>query len=376
MRKVKIIPAATEPGTTKWWARKWLKVGRPETKAGIQKDWRPPTVLLSCLLFLASSPILASAAPPPAANDLLQAALADPQVAYQGRVMLTQWYGKRTRAEEARVFFNPPNLYRWEFLSPDGQISRVIISDGSDEFVWLPKEHKVLKGSAAKSSPKLMVPELERELLLKNYQAKLLGPDQVAGRTTWVLELAPLIPGKPHQKFWIDQETAVILETKRLGPTGARAGLSRFARFKPQKDMSKDLFQVKADSMTQVIDHGLDPDFFSIKELRHRTGKSLNLPEQLPGNFTFESGDAYQLNEASVRHIRYTDGLAVLSLFETSRPVGPMLDKTREFSPLATPEQFSSGKVLQWKKGHQYFTLVGDVSDELLEQIASELKAM
>src|SRR5689334_249418 len=93
-----------------------------------------PTSSKAFAALIALLPALASAAMP-AGEELLQAALAAPSVPYQGKVMVTQWYGKQTRAEEMLVRFAPPDNIRREWVAPDGRVARVSISDGEHESV-------------------------------------------------------------------------------------------------------------------------------------------------------------------------------------------------------------------------------------------------
>ena len=305
----------------------------------------------------------AGAAPDP--HELLGQALAGPKVPYSARVMLTQWYDGKTRAEEANVYFSPPEKSRWEFLSPAGGVRRVVVSDGQNTFILLPLRNEVVLGSAAKSGAKLISPEEELALLTRNYAVSVAGAEAVAGRSAWRIEISPAVEGKPSEELWVDKETHVILQVRRTSPNGQRASVSRFERFDQKKDMPEELFDLEVGSAVPRVEHSLDPDFLSLEELRQETGKAFDAPSELPGGFVFESADHYTEHATSVVHLRYTDGLAVLSLFETSRPVR----QTRR------EEKLPAGRVLNWNARHRHFTLIGDVSDGLLEQIAARLKA-
>ncbi|MFA6004210.1 MAG: hypothetical protein WC881_09085, partial [Elusimicrobiota bacterium] len=69
----------------------------------------------------------------------------------------------------------------------------------------------------------------------------------------------------------------------------------------------------------------------------------------------------------------YTDGLAVLSLFLTDRPVRLPADGAglnARLSPPGSMRISSMGKVFSWKRGRQHYTLMSDVSRDLLGRIA------
>lgn len=317
----------------------------------------------------------APAAPTP--ESLLDSALNPPDIYYQGRMMVTHWVGKQTNAEEVEVYHAPDNKTRREFLAPDGRVMRIVVSDGDNEQVQWVKSRKVLKGDAVKSYEKLMSPEKERDLLLKNYRLSATGQEKVAGRGAWILELSPLIAGKPHQRLWIDQETGVVLENKRFLPKNSFASMARFNRFEPREPLDAGLFRLELDSAVAVTGKGLEPDFMSIEDLNAATGKESRFPETLPEGFVFESADFFNVGKLTIRHVRYTDGLAVLSLFQTDRPVrlpkkGSALSADSAGS--GSLRLSSAGHVLPWKRGKQYFTLMGDTSHELLRTISAGLR--
>lgn len=348
-------------------------------KYKIKKSNKPLVLALLALLGGGPAPARAEAPALPDPGQLLDSVLNPPQVSYEGRMMVTHWFGRQTRAEEVRIYHKPPDKTRREFLNPDGSVSRITVSDGNREEVHLLKQRKIVQGDAVKIYDKLMSPETERKLLFKNYRLSVLKRDQVAGRSAWVLEMAPLAPGKPFQRLWIDEETRVVLENKRFIPRKPFAALSRFNRFEPRQGLDDGLFKLELASGAAVAGKGLEPDFMSLDELKTATGNSANFPDALPGGFVFESADFLVVGKSTVRQARYTDGLAVVSLFATDRPVRLPKKGILAAAPAAakgarTLRLSSSGEVLSWKRGRQHYTLIGDLSRDSLESMASGLK--
>jgi len=334
---------------------------------------RSRTTFLAAALLAALPAAAAPAAPDP--MSLLDAALSAPEVSYQGHLMVTEWFGKQSRAEEVEVYYSPTNRYRWEFLAPDGSAARVAVSDGANEQILLVRQGKTITGEAVRSATKLMFPERERGLLLKNYRLSVTGPDLVAGRQAWVLALEPAVAGKPRQLLWFDLKTQVILAIKRYLPKTQFAALSRFSRFDVKLSLPDELFTLSSGSAAASGD--ATPDFLSIDELEKATDRETELPDELPGGFAFESADFFYVGKDTVRHLRFTDGLAVLSVFLTDRPVRlPSAGNMRLSSPLSPPGSLrfsSSGKVFSYEHGGQHYTLISDVSRDLLERIAAHV---
>ncbi|MFI5346235.1 MAG: hypothetical protein ACHQ51_07665 [Elusimicrobiota bacterium] len=333
-----------------------------------------PSSLLAAAALLVSSAAIAAQTPEPAA--LLDAVLAPPTVAYQGRLMVTQWYGKQTRAEEMRVQFLPPDNIRREYLSPDGTVTRVSVSDGDIESVRLIRAGKTVVGDAVRSYEKVMSPELERQALLSNYELSSSTGEKVAGRPTWRLTMKPNIDGKPWQTLWLDQDTKTVLRSRRYLPKRPFASKAEFSAFEPRVKLDPALFQVEG-ATAAIQGPGLAPDFLTLEQLNAATGEAAGLPAKLPGGFIFESADVLPVGKSKVRHARYTDGLTVISIFLTDRKV--RLPKGGIIAPGATHlpgllHASRAGKLIQWGSGARHFTLMGDVSREMVADIVKTLR--
>ena len=336
-----------------------------------------PSRLLAALLLAAWSGSIALAAATPSPDALLDDVLSAPSVPYQGHVMVQQWFGKQTHAEEIRVFVLPPDRIRREFLAPDGAVTRVSISDGDIESVRLVRSGKTVVGDAVHSYEKVLPSDLERDALLANYELLTSTGEKVAGRPTWRLTMKPKMEGKPWETLWVDQETKIVLRNKRYLPHRRSASQAQFVSFEPRKPQDEALFEIDDATSGVIESRGLAPQFLTIEQLNKETGDQSRLPLRLPGGFIFESADVFPVGKSKVRHARYTDGLTVISVFQTDRPV--RLPKGGIIPPGSThlpgPLRASSaGKLIQWGSGTRRYTLMGDVSRELVAEIIKSLR--
>jgi hypothetical protein len=331
-------------------------------------------VTAAVLLALAAAGAASAAAPAPEA--LLDRMLAEPDAAYEGRVVVTQWYGKGSRSEEIVVRHRPP-LLRREFLNPDGSVARISVSDGEAERILDPRTGRQVSGDAVGAYLRALPPERERELLRANYELSSATGEAVASRPVWVLVFAPREEGKPSLSFSLDRETGVVLGLRRNTPGRRRlASSARFLRFEPNTSSDPALFALP-DSSAAVAAPGLSPDFMTRDDL-NKAGGAL-FPESLPGGFAFESGDGLTVKGHVVRHARYTDGVTAVSLFHADRPFrapagGGAIAETAALGGSAL-SLTSAGRILQWKGSGGSFLLMGDVSRTLLERLAKSLGA-
>ena len=327
---------------------------------------RAAKLLLASSLFLGGSLRAADRAVAPDPIQLLDSAYAGPAFSYQGRVMLTQWTGKQTTAEEVNVFYSPPGRYRLEFLTPDGKVDRVVLGDGHREQVQLMKDGKVVSSYATEVSARFIDKEEERRLLLANYHVTLVGPENVMGRSTWVVDLTPTMEGKPSQRMWIDRDSKAVLEVKRSLPTGGAS--TQFTRFEA-KVLPESLFGQD----TSIVAEDIGKSVESPEEARTLSGKSGD-QASLAGGFSLMGADLFDVKGETVRHLRYTDGLIPVSLFVTrvavAAPTAPEDASRSVTSPiyfgLSTPVNVS-----QWKEGKEHYTLIGEVDPALLHRISA-----
>ncbi|MFI5348242.1 MAG: sigma-E factor regulatory protein RseB domain-containing protein [Elusimicrobiota bacterium] len=332
---------------------------------------------LAALLLAAAGTAFARADETPEPAALLDAVLAPPTVSYKGHVLVQQWFGKQQLAEEMRVYVEPPDRIRREFLSLDGAPKRVSISDGDVESVLLVHAGKTVRGNAVRSYDKVLPPDLERDTLLSNYELLSSTGEKVAGRPTWRLTLKPKVDGKSWVTLWIDQDTDVVLRNRRYLPHRRFASVAQFLSFEPGKKLDPALFKIEESSTGITEARGLSPEFMTLEQLNQATGDQSRLPLRLPGGFVFESADVFPVGKSKVRHARYTDGLTVISIFQTDRPVrlpkGGIIPPGDSHLPGALRAS-RAGKLIEWGSGARHYTLMGDVSKELVAEIIKSLR--
>lgn len=307
------------------------------------------------------------------AESVLKKALAGPTVPYAGEVTITHWSGRTTHAEEARVYVAATDRYRYEFLTPSGEIGRIVVGTGGVEYVVLPGNVKILQGHAPHEVGTALASDRAFDLLKENYRTSSPEEDEVAGRDVLSVELTPLADGKPRERFWLDPQTGVVLALRRYGPNASDAAALRFVRFEPNAEFDSDFFDVEKTTGSVVKDHGLRGTNKTLAELA-KSGAAY--PDSLPFGFVFTGGGRFQLQGETVTQLTYSDGLTIVSVFETARPV-------RTGDPTANEEHFSADglttlslhfptRVVHGLRGKSYFTVMGDGNETLLNTLWRE----
>lgn len=324
------------------------------------------TVLRASLLSL----LAGSASAAMDANEVLKKTLAGPTVAYAGEVTITHWSGRAAQAEEARVYVAAPGRYRYEFLTPAGEVSRIVVGTNGVEYVVLPGAGKILHGHPSRGMDPGLSADRAFALLTKNYKTSAPEEDEVAGRNVLAVDLTPVADGKPRERLWLDPQTGVVLALRRYGPNATDTAALRFVRFEPNAEFDSDFFDVETTTESVVKDHGLRGTNQTLTEMA-KGGTAY--PESLPFGFVFTGGGRFRLQGESVTQLTYSDGLTVVSVFETMHPV-------QTGDPAANGEHFSADglntlslhfptRVVHGRRDKTYFTVMGDGNEALLNAL-------
>lgn len=332
----------------------------------------PQRALLTALvlfggLLSAPLPLLAiqpssPAIPAPSMATLVQSS----QVPYLGEMIVNH----RTRL---RVWHGAGDRRRQEVLSPAAMMGELIVDNGRTRWHYSPRTQDV---DVSPSSLSLRRPDTSERLLSSNFRLIAIGQETVAGRPTRIVELRSIYPARGSQRLWLDTATGLPLRIERRDPEGHLVESSEFTSIQVPAKLKSETFEfvvpsrAKVTTNVQVIASGR-----SLPELKTRLPFPVKMPTYLPPGF--EVLDVHVIETKGVRslHWRLSDGLDMLSLFQTNR---------EHFAPRpALAEAFSSGltqgylvthgdhRMLCWKTRAGAFTLIGDLGKAELDQIAA-----
>ena len=127
----------------------------------------------------------------------------------------------------------------------------------------------------------------------------------------------------------------------------------------------------------------LRPDYLEFDEASEATAMSPMVPQWLPSGYLFESLNVLPYKGATILHYRYTDGIDVLSLFQSPRRArvrfqGELTQAGKAVQDLAVGggsarlTLTSEGKFLEWL-GEDHFVLVGRLGADAMRRVAESL---
>lgn len=312
--------------------------------------------------LLMATPVWPASPSAISAQKLGLAAFHAPAVPFQARVILTEWRDGENRAEEARLYFSPPNSYRIEFLAFDGSVKKVVQTEDVNSYVMAGVTEKAPGNGPLQVSSLLTAKQVE-DLLVANYTFELKGSETFIGRPVWALRLHPRTPGKPAHELKIDKQTLVVLEQRRYVTDDKMGSLTQFSTFEPNKVLAAELFLQPSQALAPKTDVNLGSAALQTPPESYRV---------LPAGFSLNGYRTFQVAGTSANHFIYTDGALPLSVFETKLPVRfPERRSPADKNSVSGPTELTSAdQVVYDKKGNNYLTIVGEVSPDLLHNIA------
>lgn len=337
-----------------------------------------PTTLIhatALLQFLAamSLPIVSVSA-----ESLVERAIRQQgHIPYEGKRISVTWEENLEHATVTHEYCDGYGRTRVEYLMPRALFGHVLIHDGAFQWHRVPERHVVFKTAAP------LPPESRKrwELLQTNYTVEV-QPEPVSSDTPCVLiVLRPKMSGKPWRRLWVEPVSGVILKSERYRADNHLAAVSHLMMVNLKANIPRSLFSLHPVAGERVIEQHPQQSSRSCDALGRSISGFAALPGTLPGNYVLDKVDLIG-KPFSHKHVtlHYSDGLSTLSIVETiddpaRRFLYPVIQPFHSGHTAVEMDSHHDVRVARWTSGPRQFTLLGDVSQNVLRNIASELAA-
>lgn len=324
-------------------------------------------LLLSALISsVPFAPSADAAAAPATFSSLIHAS----QLPYAGELVVN---GQTV----LKIMHGPGDRRRQEVLAPAGMRGEVIVDNGKTRWHLSPRTNQV---DIAPSELSYKREASSVRLLERNFRLKVLRKERVAGRLTHVVDVQPVHPGRPSQRFWMDEETGLPLRVERRSPQGALLSKSEFRKIQVPTKLPADAFEfalparARVSSSVQMIATGS-----TLTEIKPPTPFPVKMPTYLPSGFEVVTVHLFENRGIRSIHWRLSDGLDTLSLFQTDREHRAQRPHGAHRVTIASAEGFvvdqGPYRMVCWDTPEGAFTLVGDLSERELMHIAASTSA-
>lgn len=335
-------------------------------------------LVVAAVVFAASGRLLspAEAAAISVAELLRATMLAAGTTTYHGTRVEMSWSAEQATGSVASVFHRADRKSRIEYQAAADGSRRIVIDDGTRLWDIDVAHERVIVGSSPEERDGV---DETLKLVVKNYNIHLVGEDEVAERSAYLVQLDSKYLGRRTQRLWIDRYTHLTLRSEKYRRDGTLASVSYFVDIDFPKTLDPGLFVASVPKGVKVYEQTKENASISPDRLEGAIGFPPYVPALLPAGFRFAgAGITSSRAPGDTIHLRFTDGLDVISLFETRGEPGKRytVSDAREV-PLAHGTGFlvdaCDTLVLSWSAKNTYFTLVGDLPTDVMRAIADSI---
>jgi len=325
-------------------------------------------------------PVLALLMAPPAvwaADPASETLLPQPAAAaYRGRKVVIDFTRRGPQVTSMNVLCRPGGFERREFHATRG----IVVIDGESVWQYLPERGVVLKRPAHGEGGDLLRPE-QLKRALASYEVRVVPAEPIAGRPSRAIEFSPRQENsRPRRLVWIDAETGLILRAEVYGAESRHlVRLSVFEELDYHPAISAAAFTMQVPAGVRVITSGAEP-CLDPAEAERVSGIAVGLPAYLPAGFERQCIRARRQRDYGEVQVAFSDGLSLLSLFESTSFREPAADPGSSPQVAVGPAAglwYDLGLVtgISWRTPAAYMALLGELSRSEMQKVAGSVRA-
>ena len=340
--------------------------------------WAAPAFAVSRPPAARRPPVRRHSLPIPTAEELFVKVLrSEDAFAYRGRQITTYW--RTGRAGDTLVFHAPPDNQRIYSLNPESQHGRLLVSDGRQQWEYDP--HRKTLNHRRLSSEALDDDDLlSYQLLRVNYLLAVdPKPRTWADRRVYVITVKRPKGGTLARRFWIDNGSGVILKREIYGDNGRLAVTESFSDITYHPKLPPGIFSLanlaRSPGVRLIESRSSAEEPVALDTVAARLGGKAFAPPTLTG-YRLVGASAKTVGGRPLLHLRYSDGLNLVSLFEQQRTqarrptLAPGMQRTQIGSVPAHISHRASLTTLNWDTPTLNVTLMGELGVETLRALA------
>jgi outer membrane lipoprotein-sorting protein len=304
---------------------------------------------------------------------LRQAYASDRNLTYEGSVTTTVFCGGKERQTQSFVR-HKGSAERIDYPSSPVR-GAVVVNTEHETRAYRPDMKQVAISYASKERQDTS----GLDLIIKSYSISGKEDGEVAGRAVNLITMEPKHYSGPVKRLWIDRKTGVILKSEDICTSGRLRSSMEFSRISYSAKVADEVFAnpVKVDA-SWTTDRG-EPEM-ARADVEKVLGVPLATPRHLPGGFVLDSIRLYTCKCCGghkAAHLRYTDGLNSVSIFETPSDSSCRSGRCRVHcakSGSCEVTDASLAHVATVSSGKLSIVVVADLTEEDLTKIAKSTR--
>lgn len=336
---------------------------RTETVRADKRPRRPPVLAVLLIGAMAMACLLGSAAParagtPTAEQILAKVRAAAGTITCEGVRTLTIRRGPRTVTIKQKVYYGSGKRQRFETIEPQEMAGDVAVSDGRRLWRYIRARNEVRV-----TAPPPVVPGPPpgpgRGRRGRGHVWTVVGEEQVAGRSCWVLSLRGP-HGRQVARLSVDKRTYMVLAASHTSIGGRASEEWRFVTIRYNPKLPESIFVFKPPRGARVVSGPALPRRMPLAKAEQLLGMKALIPKYLPPGYRLvgERTGIVKRGPMAALWLVFTNGTRTFSIFQS-----------RKIPQAGKPPR----AVARWDVGPYTLLVVGDVSAEEAEKMRKSL---
>lgn len=320
---------------------------------------------------------------PTAAVLYLKSLHADDLYSYRGRQVTTYW--RPGRSESVIVSHRAPDLRRIDYLAPDVERGRSVVTTGAQQWQYDPGAKRLLHRRIQPGEQADADAAASYDLLRANYIVGVARTTQnTANRKVFVLTIARKTNRTLARKLWIDAATGLALKFENYDDHGKLVVTVAFSDINYHVNLPRALFDLSAIARRPGVRLEQEPasgeTALKLSAVSRELGGAALAPSTINGYRLISAARTRNAGN-NMLHIRYSDGLNLVSLFERRRKE---VRRPTRVPKSMRPTQIGRRKghvvhqpsitTLNWDTRSLNITLMGEVGEATLRSLASSVE--
>jgi len=265
-----------------------------------------------------------------------------------------------------QVVHRKPSLTLIRYKAPEFLAGMVILDDGSQNLSYIPQRQRLIVTESFFGPSQTAASAQQLQRLKANYEIVQVGRETFSNRRCLVVEIRPRYPGNPKRKLWLDAATGLELKTERYNARGKLSMTTRFVEIAFPASIPDERVALPAPAQTlEKIDRMPVP--LELKQCPQMAGFQALMPQYLPRGYTFLGASLLRAGKRAIVHLKFSDGMNTISLFE--RLSGDRRSHDRQHGRWPGLQ----AQIKEWTIGDLKLTLMSDLPEEELERIAGSV---
>ena len=317
----------------------------------------------------------------PSANAIEQHALSNNTTveSVTGTVTITTGVGNETQTMRAKVWQEPPNNVRYEYVSGPSE-GTVLVSNGSTFWMYNETTNTARRFQYGSG----LVQNLTRvfQSLSAQYTADYQGEATVSGQATYVVSVQPpngsLGGVVGNQTVWLDQDNWFPVQTQVTTTLGNQTSTTTITHsnltYNASIPADRFTFEPPANATVENVTLPQTTTFASVDAAESAVNFSIREPNSLPGDLRLEDVTVTRSGDTTSVSLMYTNESATLRFGQSTATRSAMQGESVSVAGHAgTYLEIGDQGILQWQSDGFTYSVSGPFSRATLLEVAESL---